>query len=127
MHRKTFLVTYALKFVEDGLLHHHHHFLSDRITGETRKRRPQPHRNACTPAKFKPLEFHEIRAAGDNRDDAEMTADAEEVVSEALRDLARWLYDCLEREYDYLQSDEMVDEATIANGYTFTASGERFG
>ena len=61
------------------------------------------------------------------RDDAEMTADAEEVVSEALRDLARWLYHCLEREYNYLQSDEMVDEAIIANAYTFTAAGERFG
>jgi hypothetical protein len=61
------------------------------------------------------------------RDDADMTADAEEAVSEALRDLARWLYGCLEREYDYLQSDEMVDEAIIANAYTFTAEGERFG
>jgi hypothetical protein len=44
-----------------------------------------------------------------------------------LRDLARWLYGCLEREYDYLQSDEMVDEAIVANGYSFTAAGERFG
>jgi hypothetical protein len=61
------------------------------------------------------------------RDDAEMTADAEDAVSEALRDLARWLYGCLEREYDYLQSDELVDEAIIANGYSFTAAGERFG
>jgi hypothetical protein len=61
------------------------------------------------------------------RDDADMTADAEEVVSEALRDLARWLYGCLEREYDYLQSDEMVDEAIIPNEYSFTAAGERFG
>jgi hypothetical protein len=56
-----------------------------------------------------------------------MTADAEEVVSEALRDLARWLYHRLEREYNYLQSDEMVDEAIIANAHTFTAAGERFG
>lgn len=60
------------------------------------------------------------------RDDVAMTADAEEVVSEALRDLARWLYHRLEREYNYLQSDEMVDEAIIANAYTFTAAGERF-
>ena len=61
------------------------------------------------------------------RDDADMTADAEEASSEALRDLARWLHGCLEREYDYLQSDEMVDGAIIANGYSFTAAGERFG
>jgi hypothetical protein len=61
------------------------------------------------------------------RDDADMTADADEVVSVALRDLARWLYGCLEREYDYLLSDELVDEAFVANGFTFTAEGERFG
>lgn len=30
----------------------------------------------------------------------DMTDDAEEVVTEALRDLARWLYLQLEREYD---------------------------
>jgi hypothetical protein len=62
-----------------------------------------------------------------HRDDAAMTADAEEVVCEALRDLARWLYDRLEREYNYLQSDEVVDESLLANAYTFTAAGERFG
>jgi hypothetical protein len=56
-----------------------------------------------------------------------MTADAEEVVAEALRDLARWLYGCLEREYDYLHADAVVDEAIVANAYTFTAEGERFG
>ncbi|GHH02855.1 hypothetical protein [Pseudodonghicola xiamenensis] len=57
----------------------------------------------------------------------DLTADAEEVVIEALRDLARWLYRQLEREFDYLSSDESVDEAIIANGYTFTEAGQRFG
>ena len=57
----------------------------------------------------------------------DMTADAEEAVTEALRDLARWLYRQLEREYEYLTSDAVVDEAIIANAYTFTASGRRFG
>jgi len=57
----------------------------------------------------------------------DVTADAEEVVIEALRDLARWLYRQLEREYDYLSSDDVVDEAIIANGYTFTEAGQRFG
>jgi hypothetical protein len=57
----------------------------------------------------------------------DMTADAEEVVIEALRDLARWLYRQLEREYKYQTSDETVDEAILANGYTFTANGRRFG
>ncbi len=48
------------------------------------------------------------------------TADAEDCVSEALRDLARWLYRQLEQEYDHQTSNEVVDEGIIANGYTFT-------
>ncbi|BAI99156.1 hypothetical protein Sj15T_31510 [Sphingobium sp. TA15] len=57
----------------------------------------------------------------------DMTADAEDLVIEPLRDLARWLYRQLEREYNYLTSDEVIDEAILANGYTFTGSGRRFG
>lgn len=57
----------------------------------------------------------------------DMTADAEEIVIEALRDLARWLYRQLEREYEYLSSDEAVDETIAANEYTFTETGGRFG
>ena len=55
------------------------------------------------------------------------TDDAEDTVTEAMRDLARWLYRQLEREYDYLASDEQADESIALNGYTFTADGERFG
>lgn len=57
----------------------------------------------------------------------DMTADAEEAVIEALRDLARWLYRQLEREYEHQTSDAVVDETIAANDYTFTASGRRFG
>jgi hypothetical protein len=57
----------------------------------------------------------------------DMTVEAEEAVIEALRDLARWLYRQLEREYEHLTSDEAVDEAIIANEYTFTEAGNRFG
>lgn len=57
----------------------------------------------------------------------DMTAGAEETVIEALRDLARWLYRQLEREYEYLSSDEAVDETITANEYTFTENGRRFG
>ena len=57
----------------------------------------------------------------------DMTADAEDVITEALRDLARWLYRQLECEYEYLTSDEAVDDAITANEYTFTEDGRRFG
>ena len=56
-----------------------------------------------------------------------MTADAEDIMIEALRDLARWLYRQLEREFDYLSSDDVVDETIVADGYTFTKAGQRFG
>lgn len=57
----------------------------------------------------------------------DMTADAEDTVIEALRNLVRWLYRQLEHEYEYQMSDAVVDEAIIANGYTFTETGRRFG
>ncbi|WP_120632610.1 antitoxin of toxin-antitoxin stability system [Ruegeria sp. EL01] len=57
----------------------------------------------------------------------DMTADAEGTVIEALRDLACWLYRQLEKEYEDLSSDEVVDETIAANEYTFTGDGKRFG
>lgn len=56
----------------------------------------------------------------------DVAADDEEAIAEALRDLACWLYRRLSAEYEYLSSDEAVDESINANGYRFTASGERF-
>ena len=56
-----------------------------------------------------------------------MTDGAEDAVTEAMRDLARWLYRQLEREYDYLTSDDAVDDAIAINQWSFTAQGKRFG
>lgn len=50
-----------------------------------------------------------------------------DIVIEALRDLARWLYRQLEREHEFQTSDATVDEAIDANGWTFTEDGRRFG
>jgi len=55
------------------------------------------------------------------------TNDADEIVTEAFRDLARWLYRQLEAEYDHLTSDEVIEEGIIANEYTFTEGGRWFG
>ncbi|SNS94303.1 antitoxin of toxin-antitoxin stability system [Sphingopyxis indica] len=75
--------------------------------------------------------YHEYcMAIGVERDSPtwqDMTADAEDAVIETLRDLARWLYRQLEAEYEYQSSDTSVDEAILANGYTFTENGRRFG
>ncbi|WP_419739573.1 antitoxin of toxin-antitoxin stability system [Ruegeria sp.] len=61
------------------------------------------------------------------RDDAEATADAEDIIAEAMRDLARWLYARLETEYEFRNADEMVEESITANAYTFTSSGTSSG
>ena len=55
------------------------------------------------------------------------TEDSEEIVTEAIRDLARWLYRQLQSEYDHLTSDESIEEGIIVNEYTFTEGGRRFG
>lgn len=57
----------------------------------------------------------------------DMTADAEDDVKEALRDLARWLYGRLQNEYEHLTSDEAIDEMIRLNEYGFTEDGVRFG
>ena len=54
------------------------------------------------------------------------TDDAEDAVTEAMRDLARWLYRQLRQEYEHLTSDEAIDETLAANQWSFTASGEYF-
>lgn len=54
------------------------------------------------------------------------TEDAEDTVSEAMRDLARWLYRQLRGEYDYLTSDEVIEEMIDGNGYRFTECGDPY-
>ena len=57
----------------------------------------------------------------------DIVGDTEEVVIEAMRALARWLYRKLEAEYEHLNSDEEVAEMIISNDYTFTGDAARFG
>mgnify|MGYP000384988725 CR=1 FL=1 len=51
------------------------------------------------------------------------TTGLEEDLTECFRDMARWLYLTLEKEYDYLNSDEAVDESIVSNGYEFEEDG----
>ena len=55
-----------------------------------------------------------------------MTDGAEDAVTEAMRDLARWLYRQLRAEYEHLTSDDAIDETLAANAWSFTAAGEYF-
>jgi hypothetical protein len=76
------------------------------------------------------LHYHEYTMSVDVTRDSPTwqppTEDAEEIVTEALRDLARWLYRQLETEHDYLLSDESIDQSLDGNNYTFTEDGKRF-
>jgi hypothetical protein len=75
--------------------------------------------------------FHEytisITVERDSPNNQGMTVDAEDTLIELLRDLARWLYRQLERENNYQTSNEVTDEAILANECTFTGEGRRFG
>jgi hypothetical protein len=63
-----------------------------------------------------------VEYAGDDYRDVSAVEDD---VTELMRDFARWIYRALEREYDYQNSDEAVDEMIRANGYEFEEDGAR--
>ena len=69
----------------------------------------------------------EISVERSSGNDQPPTSDAEDIVAETLRDLSRWLYRQLEREYEYQTSDEVAGESIEVNGYTFAEVGRRFG
>jgi hypothetical protein len=46
------------------------------------------------------------------------------MITQAIRDFADWIYKRLEAEWDYLTSDEAVDESIKANEYEFTKEGK---
>lgn len=52
---------------------------------------------------------------------------AEESIKKLLRDFMRWIYQQLQAEWEYRLSDEAIDESILANEYTFTETGKRFG
>lgn len=57
-------------------------------------------------------------------EDREIDSDADATFLELTRELARWLYNQLEAEYEYLTSDEYVDEILDCNDYEFDENGE---
>lgn len=51
------------------------------------------------------------------------TDEAEEAITEAMNDFNHWLFQRLKDEYEYLTSDEQVEESIRANEYEFTEEG----
>lgn len=66
-----------------------------------------------------------VERDSDNYQD--MTDDAEDTITELMRDFADWIYSQLDQENDYLMSDESIDDNIKINEYTFTKDGKREG
>lgn len=59
-----------------------------------------------------------------SRDDNDAPESVQNNFKELARDLMRWLYKALEREWEHCNSDEYIAEHCTANGYEFTEKGE---
>lgn len=59
--------------------------------------------------------------SGDNYRDI---GEDEELLADILKDFSHWVFSALEKEYDFLMSDEHVDESILCNEYQFTEDGE---
>jgi len=103
------------------------HCIADRLQAVQRQNFYQ----LCAEASHGGRYYHEysmtVEVTRDSPTGQEPTSDSEDTVTEALRDLARWLYRQLEAEHDHLTSDDAMEDGIIANEYTFTAGGRRFG
>lgn len=55
----------------------------------------------------------------------DLTLQAETDITELLRDFMKWIYSQLEKESDFRESDETVDDNIRGNDYTFDVHGKR--
>lgn len=101
---------------------------------------PELHRIAADLQAIQKRHFYKLRAKSKQRgryshsgsmavdvwhvDGVDVSRDAEDSITQALRDFADWIYRQLEKEYDFQNSDEAIDESIIANGYEFLESGK---
>lgn len=66
---------------------------------------------------------YSMTTATDYDGDRWPTDDEEEALTECFRSFARWIYRQIESEYEYVMSDENVDESIRINEYEFTENG----
>jgi hypothetical protein len=78
-------------------------------------------------ATIKHSDYYGLQVEAYRRNDHELTVEDHEELTNAFKSLCRWLYEMLQKEYEYQTSDEQLDDGIRANEYTFTESGERFG
>lgn len=68
----------------------------------------------------------EIVDENDNHIETEIANQTHDELVEATRDFMLWIYRSLEKEYEWLNSDQQIDEAIQANDYTFREDGTFF-
>lgn len=61
-----------------------------------------------------------------NEIEKELFASDDDMIQQLLRDLMRWMYRRLESDYEWRNSDEVVDDNIRANEYEFTENGDRY-
>ena len=103
------------------------HRIADALQAVQRRNIWQLHASICQRGRYCHEYTMAIEVERDSPTRQPPTHDAEDAVTEALRDLARWLYRQLQDAYEAETSDGAVDEAMEVNGWTFTAQGTRFG
>ena len=69
--------------------------------------------------------YFDIDVDVERADEKNVSDDDVETVRECMKDLAHYLYRQLEREWEYRNSDECVDEDIRANEYEFDEDGNR--
>ena len=68
-------------------------------------------------------EYGTTIAVADDRAYHWNNAEADDSITECLRDFMRWIYSRLESEYEYLTSEEAIRESIQANDYDFYSDG----
>lgn len=58
-------------------------------------------------------------------DDIDVSESDSDTVCEALRDFAEWIYSQLSAQWDYVNSNEYIDDCITCNEYEFDESGNR--
>jgi len=90
--------------------------------------------NASFSVKHSGHYYHEFSTSfnvslGEDEDNGSISQEewsrAEGDLIETARDYMRWIYKQLEKECEYQNSDEVIDELLESNGYTFLENGER--
>lgn len=77
-------------------------------------------------ANIESVRDHTIRVSVEHYDDPYRDiGDAEGEIRDLMNDFNDWMFRCLEREYEWLTSDEQVEESILINEYEFDEYGNR--